>query len=168
MTKLRGAERSGDPLARASWRFRWQWRRLERRVAGDETRRLLASLRGWRLDGHPVEVDVVTDAERVTTAVLRHAGWRAELGHVTRCGREALLIVSRVGQAVALRDAGRYGPFWWVSVGSGPEGAVVLGATLRLVPEGGWGGGERSVGGPPGRVLTVDPGPTAPVGLVPA
>jgi hypothetical protein len=137
-------------------------------VAADETRRLLTSLRGWHCDGQPVDLEVAVDPERVTTAVLRHSGWRVELGHVTRFGRESLLAVRDVGQPVALRDAGRYAPFWWLAVVSGPERAVVLGATLRLFPEGGWGPGGSVPDGPPALGSTAHVRPTAPLGVAPA
>ncbi len=163
-----GAGPGADPLQATSWRFRWRWRRLERRAAAEETRRVLGSVRGWGLDGERVDLDLTMDAERITTAVVRHGGWRAELRPVTPYGRESLLGVRSSGRPIAVRDAGRYGPFWWLAVDSDVQSAVVLGGTLRLVPEDG-GPGPSSAAGPtpPGESLNPD-SPRSPRGLLPA
>ncbi len=123
-----------DPVAGLRWRERRAWRRRERAIVTADQAQLAAALNA--LADAPV---LAVTAGPTGTVTITVPGWSVGLAGVGASAGMALVGVAR--EACHLAGGGRYGRFWWLSVGvtaaaTGPP-VVVLGAAVRLHPAGG-------------------------------
>ena len=120
-----------DPVATMGRREQREWRRRERGVVAAHHADLEAVLRG--LVGAPVLDLRAGPAGTVTLAV---PGWRVGVAGVSPSARAA--VTSRAGQTCHVTGGGRYGRFWWLTIGTTADPkaapAVVLGAYAAVHP----------------------------------
>jgi hypothetical protein len=123
--------RVADPIAVLHRRERRAWRRRERAIVAAHHLEVAAALHV--LVGTPVLAVTTSPAGAVTITV---PGWRVGLAGVSASARAALTAVAR--QSCHLSGAGRYGRFWWLTVGVTDTPAAppvaVLGIAVRIHP----------------------------------
>ncbi len=115
--------RAHAPLGRRTWR------RMERSAVRDHERDLMDRLH--KLVGHVLEHAMASADMRALS--FRFSGRLLLLGGVSPAtASEVLNLASR--SPLHLLDCGRYGPFWWVSVGDGDR-RVTLASHLQLLSD---------------------------------
>lgn len=123
---MTGPDRSLDP---ASMLGRRSWRRMERRARRAHERDLQRHLADVARSRPTVLGGNVSSTHGVVS--LRLSGHRLILGGVAPAPARELQTLARSPAPLELVGAGRYGPFWWISV-AGTGERVILSTHLHL------------------------------------